>query len=211
MAISESDDSSETWLEIAATAGSVFLNFGRLECSLSFELRRHLESHLRSQDDDLKGFRLASAIYGGMRFKDSSAMVKRIAEQEHYPSDALAYLTDFFGHIGHIAALRDKLAHQVVMPAIGGPNGTLHIIDAFNIRNPMGYKRYEITTKEMAYAAVDLKTASKVLQAHPLTLKGGRKQLDLTPVPWRYKSSMLKLVRRKTATSPTEHQLQPQS
>lgn len=97
--------------------GRMFLMWARLEGSLAAALRVHLEARMPHDDEAEKNraVRIAAAIYGSMRFKASRETIKRIATQEGFEADAMAFLAAVTEHLGNVEKIRDVIAHQSML------------------------------------------------------------------------------------------------
>ena len=182
--------------------GHLFTGFARLETLLSACLRLHLMNNIDDSGDTNRPARLAGAIYGGMRFKASRDVIKRVLKAEKASADLLQYVTDIFAQAGHIEDLRDKIAHQQVAPAHDDMDGYWQVSDHASTKDLTNIKFYVFDTKIIFDAALDLELVGESLADRPITNRLFAGLTDFSPPAWRYKPSMLKLVPRSKLTAP---------
>ena len=178
--------------------GKLILGFGNLENSLSICLKWHLKVAMVIVKPG-HSLSLAGAIYGSMRFKTSRDTIKRILKAERASNEVTAFLTDAFGHIGHIEELRDKIAHQAVIEPVESHSGQWEAWDAFTTRDPQNDRVWAFSLSAVAMAADDahalVERFSGYLDAqHEAGSTELFASLDLSPIAWRYKPSMLALL-----------------
>lgn len=205
-------DLDDQYRMLALMAGHLFICFARLETCLASLLKLHLAS---AMGDIMKVeyVRLSSAIYGGMRFGASRDAIKRIATAEDAPGATVDLALDIFSQVGHIQDLRDKIAHHLVVPAYDGAEAYWQVTDAPVTRDIRHPKVYVFDSESVQHAAADLTLAADrmggavVNKGHVLQSL----ERDLSPIPWRYKPSMLKLVPRNKLRAPPETPHQPET
>ncbi|MEA3034921.1 MAG: hypothetical protein QOH04_680 [Sphingomonadales bacterium] len=174
--------------------GRLFLAFGMLEVSLAAGLRLHLQRCMAGEVGDNKSLEIAYTVYGSMRLKAARDALKRMLELERLGPQREAFRAAFFAHIGHIEDLRDKLAHQFVEKAWEEDDGNWVVSDSTTSRSPKSIKFYIFQTSAVVCAAADLEIAAHRIGAIIPTIGDRWKEFDLSPPPWRYKPSMLKLL-----------------
>lgn len=209
-------DSSEArrwqYTRLCAAMGNLFFCWGRLEGSLATSLRLHLTANLKSSVGDKEGVRIASAIYGSARFKTSRDLIKRIMSVEDAPKETVDALAGIFAQIGHIEDLRDKIAHQFMLPDdITGQSDLWLITDMTTSKDLQKSTVYTIDVLSIQLAGKDLGRASTLLGQQVAGRKLYQESIPLAPVPWLYKQEMLKTERRKILTSFQEHLHQHQA
>lgn len=161
-------------------------------------LRLHLANNLAACGEH-QSLVLSSAIYGSMRFKASRDTMRRLAAAELAPEGVNKFLDDVFAQVGHIESLRDKIAHQVIVPSVSPGEGFWQVSDQTVTRDLKKLKIYLFDTAAVEAAAADLTTAGSRLGNQTVgTRFFANEGFDLTPIAWRYKSSMLKHVLRGT-------------
>jgi hypothetical protein len=197
MAYSEDDDLNRHYNDFCTCVGHLFITFARLEGTLASLLRIHLSNTLMPSTADHQAAQLASALFGAMRFKAARDTLRRIVTVRGATPEVEGFLDGFFAHLGHIENLRDKLAHLMVVPSEDPAEGYWQVSDVTVTRNLKNLKVFVFDTSAVHFAAADLVTA-----AHRL---GGGKfseldpsTLDISPVAWRYRQEMLKLVPLKS-------------
>lgn len=195
------DDREDNPVNLYLTSGALFLQFAKLESILALELRTHLVGRLSERN--LSAYKLAGAVYGSARFSSSRDTIKRLAADEGQPPQKLRFMSDLFDHLGHIANLRDKLAHHHVRWS--GRREVWLVSDLVTTRRIAEYKTYEFHTLIVGEAVLDLHWATSHLSKLRLleTRKFG--PYDLRQPPWQYKPSSLKLIRRKSGSRHEEH------
>jgi hypothetical protein len=180
--------------ELCLVIGHLFITFARLEGSLAAMLKLHLANKM-GDILDLERLALSSAIYGGMRFSQARDTIKRLATVEKVDQKATALALKTFAHIGHIQSLRDMIAHQQLVPAYEGAGASWQLVDSVTTRDIKNPKVYVFNTEAVGLAAEDLNTAAhrfggEAKRGHILVAL----ERDLSPIVWRYKPSMLRLV-----------------
>ena len=173
--------------------GNLFTEFARLENLLTSALKLHLAFNIGSPED-VSAMRLASAIYGSMRFKASRDTIKRLFEVEDSPKLRVQFVENIFAQVGHIEAIRDKIAHQMVMPAHSDLGAFWQVSDMVTTRNIQQVKVWVFNTDAVFAAAKDLNTIGDILGKRPITNKLFDHLAEFALPSWRYKPSMLKLV-----------------
>jgi hypothetical protein len=194
----------------ALMLGHLFITFARLETSLASLLKLHLAAAMGGIMK-IENVRLSSAIYGGLRFAAARDAIKRIAAAEDVSEKTVNFALGIFAQVGHIQDLRDKLAHHLVAPAYDGTDGYWQVTDAPVTRDIRKPKVYVFDSETLQHAAADL-TAAEGRFGGRIVMKGHILQSlehDLSPIPWRYKPSMLKLVPRSKLRAPPEPPLPP--
>lgn len=181
------------YARLCTAVGRLFLNFGQLEGVLAATLRLHLAGKINPKVE--KGLPLASAIYGGMRFKAARDTIKRVMEQENSPARVQKFVMDVMAHLKAIETFRDKLAHQLVVPvhddhltSDGDWQVADHIVSR-DIRNPLIY----VFKIEMVEAAADDLMAAANRFGKQAKVDKLFDAVDLSAMTWRYKPSALKL------------------
>jgi hypothetical protein len=201
MSVSTDESLNEKYRELCCAVGNLFITFGRLEGTLSAILRLHLANNFAEHLSDHEGVALSGAIYGSMRFKAARDTLRRLAKAEGTTEKTNAFLDDVFGQIGHIENLRDKIAHQTVIPVPdehATPDEYWQVSDQTVTRDIKKLKIYVFNTDAIIAAAQDLVTSAACLGNY----SQGKKLFESVvpePVSWRYKPSMLKHVRLGTA------------
>jgi hypothetical protein len=187
--------------------GHLFITFARLEGALAAMLKLHLADKMGGFLD-VERVALSSAIYGGMRFAQSRDTIKRLAATEKVDKATQDFALAVFAHIGHIQSLRDMIAHQQLVQGFEGSGADWQLVDSITTRNIKEPKVYVFDTNAVAVAGDDLNTAAQRLGGEAKTghiLQALER--DLSPIPWRYKSSMLRLVSQSELRTPLESAL----
>lgn len=208
-------DESDDYDDLCVALGHLILGFGNLEQSLSIVLKWHLRDAMVISKPDLAAS-LSSAVYGSMRFKAARDTIKRILAAENASPQLVSFLSDAFAHAGHLEELRDKLAHQAVVPPNESHSGAWEVWDIFTTRDTNNRKAWAFSADSVAKAAHD--THQLVLRISAF-LDGQRsnfsfrlfENLSVEPIPWRYKPSMLALLPRSSCRDPQEQPPPPQS
>lgn len=194
-----SDSDKEQWRALYAAGGQLFFHFAALETYLSGCLRFNLTWKIDVREwKDRSGF--AAAVFGSQRFKASRDTVKRIVREEGKLSvEQLSTLDEIMAHFGHIAALRDKLAHQHTIKHPEQPETWL-ISDVFSTRNLRARQTWLITTQDIRDATYDLHFGREAL-GDPVG--SGTLLIDCpTEQPtWRYKPTALELLHPEKANA----------
>lgn len=175
------------WQLYIAT-GRLFLDFAKLENTVSSALRLHLCRQF--EDDSRRAIALASAIFGSQRFKASKDVIKRIMASEKAGDPATKFVAGVFEQIGHVEKLRDLLAHQAIIHSEASDHWI--IADFATTKDVDNYRLYAITDYAIECAADDLRNAAKRL----VTADGAKlyvqDDLDRSPIAWRYKHTELR-------------------
>lgn len=173
--------------------GHLFINFGRWEGALSAMLRLHLAEAAGSSMGDKVAISLSSAIYGSMRYKAARDTINRINVVEALDGASSIFLEGVFAQAGHIEGLRDKLAHQAIVPSIDAEHGYWQVSDQTVTRDLKKVKIYTFDVEAVIAAANDLNIATDRLgnRAASPKLFG---ELSTEPIAWQYKPSMLRHV-----------------
>lgn len=195
-------DGEDAYTSLCRLTGHLFLRFAALETALSVMLRMHLSDNIGDTEKP-DGLRLASAIYGGLRYSAARDHIKRIMEVESTGAVEKAFVSSAFQHISHIQNLRDQLAHRHVNGAYTGGSGMWQLVDFATSKDISKPQVHLFHIGSVFYAAEDLTTAMERLCSYNpgtgcLFPTGA---FDTSPIPWRYKSSMLKLVPLDTLRS----------
>lgn len=180
--------------------GRLFLDWAALESVLATSLRRHLQERMahRTKEQRHQAIRTACAIYGSMRFEASRKMIKRIATEESFDENAMHFFERAFAHIGNIQKLRDVIAHQILDKI--KMVGVWRFNNVVTARSTASQTTYEVKTADILKAANDLDLAAWRLSGF-LLMKVHKEPFDLTPPPWQYRPSMLRL-QTQSRTSP---------
>ena len=200
------------YIELCAQVGHLFLSFANLEGVLTGALKLHMAESIDVDEGSPRAIKLASAVYGSMRFTQSRDTIKRVISTEPPAPEKLAALTDIFAQIGHVLAFRDMLAHQSLQRATQRIDGTWRLSNLFTTKDVTKPLVYEFQLTAINAAASDLVTATGLLGRQRMTsclidgLIG-----DPSQTAWRYKPSMLKLVPRSKLNFPQEPKTPPQS
>lgn len=198
-----------SWDGLHLSTGRLFIGFASLETTLSAAVRFNLSwRHDISRIGGSSGY--AAVVLGSQRFKASVDTIKRIIKHEKaLSSEQLEALQIVFDHGGHIAALRDKLAHQSTIPH-PDEKGQWLISDTFSTRDSGDVKTWQISEGEITSAALDLANAVGWLGCYH---RSGTlfKHAPEQPPAWRYKSSSLNRLMRKRADALRERLRQQQS
>lgn len=173
--------------------GHLLTHFSRLENLLTSVLKLHLALNIGSPNEP-RSMRIASAIYGSMRFKASRDTIKRLLEAEGAPKDRVTFVESLFTQISHIESLRDKIAHQLVVPAHADLGGYWQVSDMVNTRNIRNLQVWVFDTDALEAAAMDLDEIGNLLGNKPVNDRLFDQLPDFKLPSWRYKPSMLKLV-----------------
>lgn len=181
--------------------GHLFTGFARMENLLTSALKLHLAFNLASPEDT-PSMKLASAIYGSMRLSASRDTIKRILAVEDAPKPLREFIEGVFAQLGHIEALRNKIAHQTVTPAHKDMGGFWQVSDLVNVRELSKLKVWAFDTKAIMNAAEDVVAAADRLGSRPVNGQLFSQLNDLSPPPWRYKPSQLKLVPHSKLRTP---------
>lgn len=180
--------------------GALILEFADLENAVAAGLRLHLTFRLQPESDT-NALAIAAAVYGSMRLKTSTLIMRRVMVQENVCPEALKLFDDVFAHAGHINDLRDKLAHQSLRAASADPEGHWAVDNLTTTRDLHRKQEYEFYTSDVVAAHCDLQTIREVtsgLLPHP----GIREKAVPKSPAWRYKPQSLKLVRRENQRAP---------
>lgn len=204
MAIEPIDETQgNLYLELCMQVGHLFLSFANLEGVLTSILKLHMAENLESNESNPTGIKLASAVYGGLRFTQARDIMKRIIATEVPPSEKVDFLTGIFAQIGHVQAFRDMLAHQSLQRSTERIDGTWRLSNMFTTKDVTRPLVYEFTLEAVNAASSDLMKATKRLGGQPVTTNLVDSAVgDLSPIPWRYKPSLLKLVPRSQLNFP---------
>lgn len=187
-------DLDDEYRKYCLNVGHLFSGFARLETLLAASLKLHLMRLLDGSCDKNRSARLAGAIYGSMRFKASRDAIKRVLKAENAPTELTQYVTDIFIQAGHIEDLRDKIAHQQVLPAHDDMDGYWQVSDQASTRDLTNVKFYVFDTIAISSAASDLGLAGECLGKNAIKGPLFAGLTDFSQPAWRYKPSMLKLV-----------------
>ena len=146
------------WQPFYTQCGQLFISFGRLESCLSSLVRENLSSRMRKSRYP-NSAEYAAVLLGSQRFKALQDTIKRIVEHEDALSTSQreAY-KKVFEQCGHIAAVRDKLAHQLVQPHTK-ENSTWLIADTFSTRDLSNVRVWQIRGDDLSNASHDLRRA----------------------------------------------------
>ncbi|MEN8859213.1 hypothetical protein [Qipengyuania flava] len=196
----------ERWEPLNIQIGQLFLGFARLETCLSLIVRRSIASRMNKRRHT-DGREFAAVILGSQRFKALNDTIKRIvAHEDALTEEQRASLSDLFNHCGHIAGLRDKFAHQSVLPH-PDKKGAWLISDTFSTRDLSNERVWTTTTHDICNAAIDLRSAVRWLSSD----RTGKllEFIPSTPPAWRYKSSSLRRLKTETAHSLRKRAVQP--
>lgn len=196
------------WRPFYTQCGQLFISFGRLESLLSSLVRENLSSRMRAIRYP-NSADYAAVLLGSQRFKALQDTIKRIVQHEAVLSDEQrAAYQNVFEQCGHIAAVRDKLAHQFVQPN-PEEEGAWFIADTFSTRDLTNVRVWQIRSADLSNASHDLRRAIEWLDA------GGKGRLlefiPTEPPTWRYKSSALKRLKTGKLRSPRKRSSPPQS
>lgn len=193
------------YLELCTQVGHLFLSFANLEGVLTGALKLHMAENLNPDESNPSAIRLASAVYGSMRFSSSRDTIKRVIATETPNQQKLNLLTEVFAQIGHVQAFRDMLAHQSLQRSGKRIDGVWRLSNMFTTKDVTNPLVYEFTMEAVNAASSDLMVATTKLarQRVTTTLIDGLIG-DTAPIAWRYKPSMLKLVPRSDLNFPQE-------
>ena len=186
--------------ELCSVVGHLFMAFSRLEGALAALLKLHLGDKL-PKDSHVQQT-LPSAVYGSMRFKAARDTLKRVMGVERTPDATRKFVSGVFEQIASIESLRDMLAHQQTVPADEGWP-FWQITDLMSTRDIPNTKIYIITPSDISKAADDLVNVGLRLGSNS-ALKGifTGDGFDISPIPWLYKPSMLKLLHQHKGRLP---------
>lgn len=193
MAVSSDNELNAEYRLYCLNVGNLFTEFARLENLLTSALKLHLAFNMASPED-VRAMRLSSAIYGSMRFKASRDTIKRLFEVEGSPKARVKFVEELFAQVGHIEAIRDKIAHQMVVPAHADLGAFWQVSDLVNTRDIQQLKVWIFDTNAVLFAAQDLNSIGDILGKRPITNRLFDHLADFSLPSWRYKPSMLKLV-----------------
>jgi hypothetical protein len=190
----------EQYRQLCTAVGHLFITFARLEGALSAMLRMHLAGKMVGEVD-MRTLGLSSAIYGSMRFSTARDTIKRIMTTEKTDAKVQEFVLAVFAHIGHIQTLRDNVAHQQTVPAV--EDGYWQFTDLITTRDISKPKIYLFHPNVVSRAGTDLVTAGDRL-ARDQTGKQlfNPEKFDISPIPWLYKPSMLKLLSQNDLRDP---------
>lgn len=183
----------EDYKKLYALTGQLILLFASAEVYLSGCLRFNLSHKIDPAHESPEVHGFTGAVFGSIRFKAAVDIIKRVVEEERVLRPAqTAALQKVFEHFGHIASLRDKLAHQYTTPHpdIGG---SWLISDSYSTRRPHSQKAWQITNEGIRDAALDLDLGRGWLGSHVQSAAMFSHVPDEPPT-WRYKPSSLKLL-----------------
>lgn len=212
MAVPIDDVQGEIYLHLCTQVGHLFLTFANLENILTSILKLHMTENISKDMMDTKAIKLASAIYGGMRYATSRDTIKRIAATENPDPAKLEFLLGIFAQIGSIQSFRDMLAHKQLIRATDRIDGTWRLSNLFTTRDLMKPVVYEFDMTAVNAASADIATATTRLGGRAVTDVLIEQMIDdLSPIAWRYKPSMLKLVPLETLNWPQEPPPPPRS
>ena len=195
----------EIYLELCTQIGHLFLSFANLENALTGALKLHMAESLSANESDPKAIMFASAVYGSMRFSTARDAIKRVISTDPPSPEKLAVLTDLFAQVGHVQGFRDMLAHQSLQRSSNRIDGTWRLSNMFTTKDLAKPQVYEFTMAAVNAAASDLVTAASTIGSRRM----GTKLIDglvaeASPIAWRYKPSMLKLLPRSKLNYPQE-------
>jgi len=166
-------------------------------------LKLHLGSRMSGEKMSVEAVALSSAIYGSMRFRAARDIIKRIMKTEGTPKPAMDFALKVFEQVGHIEDLRDRIAHHAVVPAYKGAEEYWQVTDAMSTKDIREPKVYVFSEEAVVKAALDLIVAGDRLGG---TVVGPKlfadSDFDVSPPPWLYRPSMLKLVPQNKLRSP---------
>jgi len=194
MPFSPDEDVNDQYRYLCLAVGHLFISFGRLEGVLSSILRLHLANNIADLDK-ANSLVLSSAIYGSMRFKSARDTVRRLAKSEGVSPEMDTYLDSIFSHVGHIENLRDKLAHQAVVPVHPDhltQDGDWQVSDQTVTRDIKNPKVYVFSSDLVTDAANDLIAAADHLGVR--VEKKLFENIKIEPLSWLYKPEKLKHV-----------------
>ena len=201
MANQQTPEPSDEYQLYCANVGHLFTAFARLETTLTGSLKLHLAINIEKPGTP-RAMKLASAIYGSMRYKASRDAIKRILTAESASKGLVAYIEGVFAHVGHIENFRDKIAHQTVSAAHNGKDGFWQVSDVVNTRDLVKTQVWAFNTSAVGAAANDLFLAESIIGNRPVKEKTFDGLTDLSPPPWQYKPSMLKSVPQSRLIAP---------
>lgn len=204
MAEKQTPDAADEYRLYCANVGHLFTAFARLETTLTGSLKLHLAINIEKPGTP-RAMKLASAIYGSMRYKASRDAIKRILAAESASKSLVAHIEGVFAHVGHIENFRDKIAHQSVSAALNGKDGFWQVSDVVNTRDLVKTQVWAFDTSAVGAAANDLFLAEAIIGGRPVAGKIFDGLTDLSPPTWRYKSSMLKPVPQSRLIVPPSH------
>ncbi len=200
----------DEYKNLCVVVGHLFLTFGRLEGVLSAVLRVHLSNRLSPTSEGSYDIGIPAAVYGSMRYSNLKDTVNRITSYEEMPAVQKSFLGSIFKQCGDIQALRDVIAHQQMM-GFDKSTDAWEWAGLTTTRDPKNTPIYQITANSISHAAWDLGIASDrigVLQTEPKLLQPN---LNIEPISWRYKPSMLSLQLHDAVSSSQARKPPPRS
>lgn len=181
--------------------GHLFAGFARLETTLTSTLKLHLAINIEEPGTP-RAMKLASAIYGSLRYKASRDAVKRILTAESASKEMVAYIEAVFAQVGHVENLRDKIAHQTVSAAHNPKDGLWQVSDVVNTRDLVKTQVWAFDTTAVGAAANDLFLAEAIIGGRYVSGKLFAGLTDLSPPAWRYRQTMLRSVPQSRLIAP---------
>lgn len=166
------------------------ISFANLENVMTAMLKIHLGRRLDPEGESSASMRLASTIYGAMRFKVSRDAVKRLMRVEMVGEEAIQVAGKLWDQIGNIQSLRDMIAHQSLEPREAISDEWI-LTEFFTDRHIDEPKRYRVKTIEIGFASSDLIAAAGTISR--VIAGGDLVSFASAALPaWRYKPSMLR-------------------
>ena len=201
--------SADRWKPVYLASGQLLLFFARIESYLAQCVRFNLGWRTDlSRYKDGSGY--AAVILGSQRFKATRDTIKRVIEHENsLSSQQRAAVKEAMDHCGHIAAIRDKIAHQMLLPHPDDQKVWL-LTDSYSTRDLQNARTWQIRTAAFTDCTHDLSAVINFLG--PPSASGTLFiNVPNEPPTWRYKPSELKLLRPEMARDLRARVVQPGS
>lgn len=189
------DVQGEIYLHLCTQVGHLFLTFATLEGVLQTVLKLHMAENISGDSGNTKAILLAAAVYGSMRFSASRDTIKRIAAAERSDPAKVAFLETLFSQVKAIQHLRDMLAHQQLTRATDRIDGKWRLSNMYTTKTVSKPLIYEFDMVAINAASGDLQViTNRIGQSAVTDSLIDAVVTDMSPITWRFKSSMLKLV-----------------
>tara|TARA_R110000824_G_scaffold400891_1_gene609762 strand:+ start:833 stop:1462 length:630 start_codon:yes stop_codon:yes gene_type:complete len=207
---SDSPELNEEYRRLCLAVGHLMVGFSRLESVMTTILKLHLALNM-GEHKDKRALAISSAIYGSMRYTASRDTMKRLIIPERVAKHKVDFLTKLFAQIGEIQIFRDRIAHQLMTPSTRDLGGFWQINDMVTTRNVAEPKIWVFDTEVVMKVANDIVKISNRIGSVDVTATLFSGDMDLSPISWQYKPSMLKLIPHDKLKIPPEQQPQPES
>jgi hypothetical protein len=176
-------------------AGHLFTHWGCWEQLLTGTLKLHLAMNI-GDPADTHSIKLASAIYGSLRFSSSRETVKRLLKVEKAPAERISFMDAIFMQAKHIENFRNRLSHDVVVPSALNMGGYWQVTDAVNSRDLAALNVWVFDTAALHQAAHDLDVMTTLIGSYPITNALFSGVTSYVLPEWAFRADSLKLIPR---------------